>query len=85
MATTSIRTEQFIALTGLPDFLYSWTDHFYEPREIELIDLLGEDTLDASALQTRWGSAPGGTCPQNLETFLERSFKRGVLHRNDAL
>ena len=85
MPTAANRTKHLMALTGLPEFLCSWVDHFYEPREIELIDLVGEDTLEASVLQTRWGAASGGTCPQNLEAFLERSFKRGVLHRNDRL
>jgi len=79
------RSNRFATLVGLPEFIESWVDHFYEPREIELIDLLGEDTLDASALQARWGAAPGSTCPQNVETFLKRLFKRGVLHRNDGL
>ncbi|MBW1891504.1 MAG: hypothetical protein JRI93_13510, partial [Deltaproteobacteria bacterium] len=53
MSNTSKRLKQFMSLVGLPDFLIPWTDRFYELREIELVLLLGRDTLDTHAVQTR--------------------------------
>jgi len=85
MPTTSIRTGQFFTLVGLPEFLFPWADRFYEPMEIELIDLLGKDALDVAAVQTRWEAALDSACPQDVDAFLKRSFKRGVLNRNDRL
>jgi len=58
MPTTAIRTEQFIAITGLPDFLIPWADRFYESQEIELINIMNRDVLDAAAAQARWESEP---------------------------
>ena len=75
----------FCRLVGLPDFLNPWVDRFYESREIELVDLLGKDTLDAGAVLTRWEAARPSVCPKNIDAFLNRSFKRGVLERNDRM
>jgi hypothetical protein len=36
---------RFATLVDMPDFLDPWRDRFYEPLEIELIDLLGKDGL----------------------------------------
>ncbi|MBW1890021.1 MAG: hypothetical protein JRI93_05790 [Deltaproteobacteria bacterium] len=82
MSNTSKRLKQFISLVGLPDFLISWIDRFYEPQEIELVLLLGRDTLDTHAVQTRWSAAPDCNGPRDVETFLNRSYKRGVLQRD---
>ena len=67
----------------IPDFLIPWADRFYEPLEVELIDILGNDAPDMAAVASRWEAAPDSVCPQDLEAFLERSFKRGVLNRDD--
>ena len=84
MSNTSKRLKQFMSLVGLPDFLIPWTDRFYELREIELVLLLGRDTLDTHAVQTHWSAAPDCNGPSDIETFLKRSFKRGVLQRDDG-
>ncbi len=77
-------SNRFAALVGLPDFLDPWVGRFYEPREIELVLLMGRDTLNTTAVQTRWSAAPDCNGPRDVETFLKRSFKRGVLQRDDG-
>jgi len=82
MLTTSTRTGQFFTLVGLPEFLFPWADRFYEPMEIELIGLLNGDALDADVIQNRWVASSGTSFPVDVKTFLERSYKRGVLDRD---
>jgi len=82
MTATKTLYEDFTGIVELPDFLIPWVDRFYEPREIELLHLLKGDALDAAEVETRWAGSPGGSCPANIETFLERSYKRGVLDRS---
>lgn len=69
----------------MPDFLIPWADRFYEPLEVELIDILGNDALNMAAIKARWEAAPDSTCPQDVDAFLTRSFKRGVLNREDRV
>ena len=51
---------------GMPDFLIPWADRFYEPLEVELIDILGNDALDRAAVGSRWEAASDSICPQDL-------------------
>ena len=82
------RKDQFSRLAvqvDMPDFLIPWADRFYEPLDVELIGLLGNDALDAAAVRTRWETAVDGACPQTVKTLLDRAYKRGVLGRDTQL
>jgi len=73
---------RFATLVNLPDFLFPWVDRFYEPGEIELIQLLNRDALVATEVKTRWTNTSGESLPRDVESFLERSYKRGILDRD---
>ena len=82
MPTTSTRIGQFSTLVGLPDFLFPWADHFYEPMEIELICMLNGDALDAETIKDCRAASTAASFPLDMKVFLARSYKRGVLDRD---
>ena len=74
---------RFHRLVDLPGFMTSWIDRFYEPREIDLVLLLAEDVLSIESIKARWEAYSDVSCPEDIQSILERSYKRGVLQRHD--
>ena len=61
----------------IPAFLQAWLDRFYTPTEIRLLQILDKQKLSESQIRRRLG-------PEQPDDFLERAWKRGVLHRSDG-
>lgn len=81
MKFTKRQLETVAALVDLPDFLVPWIDRFYDALEMTLILLLGQTELDAEDVRKRWTASGGDRLP-DLDTFLERAFRKGVAHRD---
>ena len=73
---------KLVHLVDLPDFLIPWVDRFYEPMEIELICLLNRESLDRESIQKRWAALSVASLPDDVQIFLERAYKRGVVDRD---
>lgn len=76
---------QFYVLVDFPDFLIPWWDRFYEKRDMALVLLLGKDTVDIEEINRRWRMMNKDTCPQELDRFLARSVRKGLIHQENDL
>lgn len=64
---------------NIPDFILPWLDRFYDPLEIEILQILGNRVLDKKeviALMTKDVTAEK---PEDFNLFFERARKRGVI------
>ncbi|MFO7713149.1 4Fe-4S binding protein [Desulfosarcina sp.] len=63
-------------ICGIPAFIEPWIDRFYSPREIELLKTLGVSAMTARDAGKKLGL-------ETTDGFLDRAWRRGVLHRLD--
>ena len=61
-----------------PDFIIPYISRFYEPHEIALIDFMGTDSLRMEEITSVFPFF-AQNMSSSMETFLERSIRRGVL------
>ena len=77
MTTDKQKLKQFAALAGIPRFLHSWIDRFYEPEDIDLVLLLAKGPKTAAEV----GRKVGKKSSAEMKTVLHRAFKRGIIEK----
>ena len=68
---------------NLPDFLSPWLDRFYEPLEMDLLQILAHNPLKKNQIKTLLEKNHTLKEEYDFDLFLERALKRGVIKRLD--
>jgi len=68
---------------NLPDFVLPWVDRFYEPLEMDLLEILAGQPLDREQILGRLKKKENFQEDINLDQFLKRAWKRGVVKHFD--
>lgn len=66
-----------------PDFLTPWLDRFYEPLEMDLLQILANQPLEKKQIVTLLKKNKTLNDDNNFDRFLERAWQRGVVKRLD--
>jgi Pyruvate/2-oxoacid:ferredoxin oxidoreductase delta subunit len=67
-----------------PDFLTPWLDHFYEPLEIDLLQIVASKPLEKKQIVKLLGKNKTLKEYNHFDHFLERAWQRGVVKRIDG-
>jgi len=66
---------------SIPDFMEAWLDRFYSDEEISLVLLVAEKPLKIDEIAANWSGAEHDRQPNQLQNFLDRSCRRGIVGR----
>ncbi|RLC19147.1 MAG: hypothetical protein DRH93_15835 [Deltaproteobacteria bacterium] len=64
---------------NLPDFLIPWIDRFYEPLEMDLLQILSSQPLEKEQIVTLFKKNNTLKDDNNFDQFLKRAWQRGVI------
>ena len=73
--------ERFREVFDVPGFIEPWLDRFFTNEEIVLVLLLADEPLRIGEIAERWAGAERYRDLGNLQEFLDRSSKRGLVTR----
>ena len=77
MTRTHQKLKQFADIAGIPGFLLSWINRFYEPEDIDLLLQLAKGPGTAAEVAGKMGKK---SSPE-IKAALHRAFKRGVVNK----
>ncbi len=75
--------DSFQKIFAIPGFMTPWLDRFFDDSEIELVLLLAQKPLTINEIAQKWTSNETYRHPDNLQDFLDRCYKRGIININD--
>ncbi len=81
MSTQKDKIQRFCRVLKIPDFLKPWLDRFFENPEIDLVLTLEDNPLTAAEMAERIRGTTGTDITVNTSSFLERSWKRGIINQ----
>ena len=64
---------------NLPDFLDPWLDRFYDPLEIDLLQILADKPLEKKQITALLKENKTLNDYHGFDKFLERAWQRGVV------
>ena len=64
---------------NLPDFLIPWIDRFYEPLEMDLLQIIVNKPLEKERIVKLLEKKKTLKDYNNFDRFLERAWQRGVV------
>ncbi|MBW2252859.1 MAG: hypothetical protein JRF60_20155, partial [Deltaproteobacteria bacterium] len=64
---------------NIPEFLTPWIDRFYEPLEIDLLQILANKPLEKEQIVKLLGKSKTLKGFNNFDRVLERAWQRGVV------
>ncbi|MGD8302596.1 MAG: 4Fe-4S binding protein [Desulfobacterales bacterium] len=81
MCTDTDKIQRFCQIFKIPDFLIPWLDRFFEDREIDLVLTIGDQPMATEEIAERIWETIRTDREEKLSSFLERSYKRGIINR----
>lgn len=70
---------------NIPDFITPWLDRFFEPVEMDLLDLLTNTPMGKKELVEKLNKKHPGKSSRWWNEFLENAWKRGVIKQQDDI